>query len=193
MKEAKLKRTTFSTSRTMDFFSEKELVAQCGHRKSDWPIVILKELVDNSLDACEEAGLAPEIEINVDDDGIAVSDNGPGIPSETVEKLLDYNIRVSSREAYVAPSRGAQGNALKTILAMPHVLDGDCGRVVIEAPVGVRPVEYDDRPDLQGRPARAAPDHQAVATLGRGAQLESTRLVESGADGLAPTTENRPE
>src|SRR5215469_491300 len=40
----------------------------------------------------------------------------------TIEAILDYSIRVSSREAYVSPSR-AQGNALKTILAMAYVLD----------------------------------------------------------------------
>src|SRR5262249_26495923 len=48
-----------------------------------------------------------------------------------------YDVRVSSREAYASPTRGAQGNALKTILAMPYVLDGERGRVEIEAQ-GVR-------------------------------------------------------
>ena len=47
--------------------------------------------------------------------------------------MLDFSVRVSSREAYVSPTRGAQGNALKTILAMPFVLDGRHGRVEIEA------------------------------------------------------------
>ena len=55
---------------------------------------------------------------------ITVIDNGPGMPPETVADILDFSSRVSSREAYVAPDRGAQGNALKTILAMPFVLDG---------------------------------------------------------------------
>src|SRR4029077_17160781 len=47
--------------------------------------------------------------------------------------ILDYSVRVSSREAYVSPTRGAQGNALKTILAMPFALDGAAGTTVIEA------------------------------------------------------------
>ena len=38
-------------------------------------------------------------------------------------RIRDYSIRVSSREAYVSPSRGAQGNALKTLLAMGYVFD----------------------------------------------------------------------
>ena len=127
----KLERTTFRTSRNLDFFSEKELVAQTGHRQDVWPLVILKELVDNALDACEEAGVAPNIKIVVDSRGITVADNGPGMPVKTIDGILNYSVRVSSREAYVAPDRGAQGNALKTVLAMPFVLDGDRGRVDI--------------------------------------------------------------
>ena len=48
-------------------------------------------------------------------------------------------MRVSSREAYVSPTRGAQGNALKTILAMPFVLSGgERGSVEIIAARGMR-------------------------------------------------------
>jgi len=31
---------------------------------------------------------------------------------------------VSSKDGYVSPTRGAQGNALKTVLAIPYVLSG---------------------------------------------------------------------
>ena len=44
-------RTTFSTSRFSEFASRKELVAQTGHAVEDWPLVVLKELVDNALDS----------------------------------------------------------------------------------------------------------------------------------------------
>lgn len=115
----KLDRTTFTTSRLLDFCSEKELVAQTGHRPQQWSLVVAKELIDNALDACEEAGRSPEIAITVDKAGITVVDNGPGIPAETVKGVLDFATRVSSREAYVSPTRGAQSNALKTLIAMP--------------------------------------------------------------------------
>jgi DNA topoisomerase VI subunit B len=130
---ATLERTTFRTSRLLDFASEKELVAQTGHRKDAWAVVILKELVDNAIDAAEEAGTPPAITVTVERTGITVEDNGPGIPPDVVGAILDFSVRVSSREAYVSPTRGAQGNALKTILAMPFVLDGQRGRVEIEA------------------------------------------------------------
>jgi DNA topoisomerase VI subunit B len=130
---AVLNRTTFRTSRLLDFASEKELVAQTGHRREQWPLVILKELIDNAIDAAEEAGIAPTIDVVVDETGITVSDDGPGLPTTVVSDILDFSVRVSSREAYVSPTRGAQGNALKTIVAMPYVLDGERGRIEIEA------------------------------------------------------------
>jgi DNA topoisomerase VI subunit B len=134
-----LKRATFRASRLLDFASEKELVAQTGHQKDAWPLVVLKQLVDNAIDAAEEAGVRPVITVRVGSAGITIEDDGPGIPSDVVEDILDFSVRVSSREAYVSPTRGAQGNALKTVLAMPFVLDGERGRVEIEAH-GVRPL-----------------------------------------------------
>ncbi len=126
-------RTAFTTSRAMDFLTTRGLTAECGHSPRHWPRVILKELVDNGLDACEECGIAPVICIVVNEDGISVTDNGPGISPEVVSRVLDLQNRVSSREAYVGPTRGAQGNALKTLVAMPYVLDGEVGRVDITA------------------------------------------------------------
>ncbi len=128
-----LERITFRTSRLLDFCSRKELIAQTGHPETDWPLVALKELVDNALDACEDAGITPVVKVTVDEDEIAVADNGPGLPAETLDGVLDFSVRVSSREAYVASDRGAQGNALKTIVAMPFVLDGSEGTVEIAA------------------------------------------------------------
>lgn len=132
-KTAVLERATIKTSRLLDFANEKELVAQTGHDRDAWPLVVLKELADNGIDACEEAGIVPKLSIRVDNSGIAVEDNGPGLPPQTVKDILDFSVRVSSREAYVSPTRGAQGNALKTIVAMPFVVDGERGHVEIEA------------------------------------------------------------
>ena len=152
----KLQRTTFRTSREMDFFSEKELVTQTGHEIEDWPLVFIKEIIDNALDACEEADIPPEIRIIADASGITVRDNGPGLPEATLKAALDFTVRASNREAYVAPDRGAQGNALKTILPMPQVLDPEHGKLIVQAhgnrhsitcgadPISQRAVVYDD-------------------------------------------------
>jgi hypothetical protein len=129
----KLNRITFRTSREMDFFSEKELVTQTGHEREEWPLVILKELIDNSLDACENADIPPVIEVSVDDSSITVRDNGPGLPEDTLKGAMDFTIRASDKEAYVSPCRGAQGNALKTIIPMPQVIDPDNGKLFVVA------------------------------------------------------------
>jgi DNA topoisomerase VI subunit B len=131
----RLERTAFRTSRLLDFVGQRELVAQIGHSATQWPLVVLKELVDNALDACEEAEVAPslEIEVSTAERTIRIADNGPGIAPATIDDILDYTVRVSSREAYVSPTRGAQGNALKTILAMGFALGGERGETMIES------------------------------------------------------------
>jgi DNA topoisomerase VI subunit B len=121
--EQKLTRVAFRVSRLMEFCTKRELQNQTGHSVDEWPLVMLKELMDNALDGCEEAEVAPVISIAVGLGSITIQDNGGGIETETIESILDYTIRVSSREAYVSPTRGQQGNALKTILAMGYVLD----------------------------------------------------------------------
>ena len=109
----------------MEFCTKRELQNQTGHSVYDWPLVVLKELMDNALDACEEAEVAPVISVAVSPGSIIIKDNAAGIDIDTIRSILDYKIRVSSNEAYVSPTRGAQGNALKTLLAMGYVLDRD--------------------------------------------------------------------
>ena len=119
----KLTRVAFTVSRLMEFCTVRELQNQTAHSYYEWPLVILKELMDNALDACEEVGIAPVISLAVKEGLITIRDNGGGIDVATIKNILNYAIRVSSREAYVSPTRGAQGNALKTILAMAYVLN----------------------------------------------------------------------
>ena len=116
-----------------EFASRDELTRQIGHSPSLWPVVILKELVDNALDACERAGVAPEITVDIDDEGISVWDNGNGIDPDVVERILDYSSKTSSNAAYVSPTRGQQGNAMQTLIAMSHAITGLPGVTLIES------------------------------------------------------------
>jgi hypothetical protein len=145
--EKKLTRVPFEVSRLMEFCTERELINQTGHDVWEWPLVVLKELVDNGLDEAEEAGLPPVIHVDVDGHKITVTDYGRGIPAKVIEKVMDYSIRVSSREAYVSPTRGAQRNALKTILPMAYVLNqhlGEeaCGTTIIESHGRAHHIEF---------------------------------------------------
>lgn len=133
MSEAILERTTFETSRELEFFTDKELKMQIGHDSDLWPIALLKELIDNALDACEMAGTPPDIEIVIDADSFSVCDNGPGLPEETMLRSMDYLVRVSDKAYYVSPTRGQMGNALKAVWAAGFVANE---RGVVEVVTG---------------------------------------------------------
>jgi len=119
-------RTTFRTNRTLEFFTERELTMQLGVSRDFWARAILKELLDNSLDACEQTDRPPVITVTEDERAhtLRVQDNGAGLPVDTLERSLDYTIRVSDKAYYVSPSRGHLGNALKCLWALPYVLSG---------------------------------------------------------------------
>ncbi|AHI06604.1 DNA topoisomerase VI subunit B [Bdellovibrio bacteriovorus W] len=82
-------------------------------------LTTLKEAVDNSLDACEAAGLLPDLLIEVSKVGagstkntdlvrIVVEDNGPGIEAEDLAKVYGEYL-ASSKFGRGQCSRGQQG------------------------------------------------------------------------------------
>ena len=115
---------------------------QIGVSKHSWPIAIVKELVDNALDACEDAGILPDIHVTIDDNHICVQDNGPGLPAKTIEESLDFLYRVSDKSHYVSPSRGQLGNALKCMYAIPFILNGDHGGIDISTQGQTHKIEF---------------------------------------------------
>ena len=134
---AKLQRTTFKTSRAAQYVEARALTSMSGQRTTKFGDVVAKELMDNALDACETSGVPPEVTLTTEprDDGsvaITVEDNAGGIPVETVHGALDFNVLVSDKAVYRSPTRGAQGNALKTVFGIPHAL-GSLEPVVVEA------------------------------------------------------------
>ena len=135
-----LERTMFETPRVLEFFDAGELVKQTSYQQPFWPLIVLKELVDNALDACESVNVSPDISVNIECQSgtarVTVTDNGPGITSETVARLLNFSTKLSDKSAYRSPTRGQQGNAWKTILAIPFVMSTtkpQAGKVTIES------------------------------------------------------------
>ena len=75
----------------------------------------VKEAVDNSLDACEEAGILPEIWVRIEQVGeagtrfrMSVQDNGPGIISKQIP-LIFGKLLYGSKFHRLRMSRGQQG------------------------------------------------------------------------------------
>jgi DNA topoisomerase VI subunit B len=137
-----LQRTTFEMSRASEYFDTRELQTMTGQPVEGFAAVVLKELIDNALDAAETAKVQPVIDVRVKLSAevlyLAVRDNGSGIPKETVARILNFQTRTSDKVAYRSPTRGAQGNALKTVLGIPVALG--CRKPVVIEAQGVRHV-----------------------------------------------------
>ncbi|MGH9461270.1 MAG: DNA topoisomerase VI subunit B [Vicinamibacteria bacterium] len=76
-------------------------------------LTTIKEAVDNSLDACEEAGILPDLEVIIetlaeDRFRIAVQDNGPGIVRAQIPKIF-AKLLYGSKFHTLKQSRGQQG------------------------------------------------------------------------------------
>ncbi len=76
-------------------------------------LTAVKEAVDNSLDACEEAGILPELWVHLEQTGdnrfkIGVQDNGPGIVKKQIP-LIFGKLLYGSKFHRLRMSRGQQG------------------------------------------------------------------------------------
>ena len=75
-------------------------------------VIAVKEAVDNALDACEEAGILPEIRVAVSEYSgecrIVVEDNGPGIVEDQIARIFG-KLLYGSKFHKLSQSRGQQG------------------------------------------------------------------------------------
>src|SRR3954452_13334848 len=76
-------------------------------------LTTVKEAVDNSLDACEEAGILPEIWVHIEATGpdrfkVGIQDNGPGVVKKQIP-LIFGKLLYGSKFHRLRQSRGQQG------------------------------------------------------------------------------------
>ncbi|HXV77732.1 MAG TPA: ATP-binding protein, partial [Candidatus Polarisedimenticolaceae bacterium] len=76
-------------------------------------LTAVKEAVDNSLDACEEAGILPDLRIEIEELSedryrVAVEDNGPGIVRQQIPKIFG-KLLYGSKFHRLKQQRGQQG------------------------------------------------------------------------------------
>ena len=138
MSAAILERRHFTVTRANEYFTPDGLQKETGQAHSHFRHVALKELIDNALDAAETAGVAPDIAVEFTESEhgltLTITDNGPGIPADVVARIVsNFSSSTSDKAAYRAPLRGAQGNALKTVIGMPVALGAERSRLVIAA------------------------------------------------------------
>ncbi len=93
-------------------------------------ITAVKESVDNSLDACEEARILPEIKVKItkvdskkDILELQTEDNGPGIPQKSIEKVFGQ-LLFGSRFHAIRQSRGQQGIGITGVVMYSQLTTG---------------------------------------------------------------------
>ncbi|MFB6102742.1 MAG: DNA topoisomerase VI subunit B [Haloplanus sp.] len=95
-------------------------------------VTAVKEAVDNALDATEEAGIAPDIYVEITEAGdyyrLVVEDNGPGITREQIPRVfgkLLYGSRFHAREQ----NRGQQGIGISAAVLYAQLTSGKPAKI----------------------------------------------------------------
>ena len=89
------------------FLHPDRLSQKAGAPKAHLRRMAIKELVDNALDAADNATLSA-----LDEDTFVVEDDGPGIAAEKVVALFSVTRPMMSTKLVRRPTRGMVGNGL---------------------------------------------------------------------------------
>ncbi len=97
-------------------------------------VVSVKEAVDNSLDACEEAQILPDIFVEIRHEGkdeyrIIVEDNGPGIVRKNIP-LVFGKLLYGSRFHAIRQSRGQQGIGISAVVLYGQLTTGKPTKII---------------------------------------------------------------
>ncbi len=97
-------------------------------------LTAVKEAVDNSLDACEEAGVLPEIAVEVEQIAdsrfrVTVTDNGPGIVKNQIPKIF-AKLLYGSKFHRLRMSRGQQGIGISAAGMYGQLTTGAATRIL---------------------------------------------------------------
>lgn len=97
-------------------------------------LTAVKEAVDNSLDACEEAEIMPEINVELIDMGnerfrVIVEDNGPGIVESQIPKVF-AKLLYGSKFHRLKQSRGQQGIGISASVMYAQLTTGRPAKIL---------------------------------------------------------------
>ena len=97
-------------------------------------LTAVKEAVDNSLDACEEAGLIPEISVELEQIAetrfrVTITDNGPGIVKAQIPKIF-AKLLYGSKFHRLRMSRGQQGIGISAAGMYGQLTTGSATRIL---------------------------------------------------------------
>ena len=116
-----------------EFFEKNKQILGFDSRSKSL-LMGIKEAVDNSLDACEEAGILPDVSVRIDrlndeDYCICIEDNGPGIVHKMMPNVFG-RLLYGSRFHALRQSRGQQGIGISATVMYGNITTGKPAHVM---------------------------------------------------------------
>ncbi|RME31862.1 DNA topoisomerase VI subunit B [Candidatus Woesearchaeota archaeon] len=159
-----------------EFFARnKHLLGFDNPRKA--LLTTVKEAVDNSIDACEEAGILPELSVQVIDMGrgerfrVIVEDNGPGIVKAQIPKIfgkLLYGSKFHSRKQ----QRGQQGIGISASVMYGQLTTGRPAKILSRTDEKKPAHYYELHIDTQKNNPEIVKDEEREWTKAHGTRIE---------------------
>ncbi len=157
------------------FMKNRHLLGFDNPRKA--LLTTIKEGVDNSLDACEEAGILPDIKVSIvpckEENRflVTIEDNGPGILKKQIPKIF-AKLLYGSKFHRLKMSRGQQGIGISAA--------GMYGQITTGKPISITSKTSKNRPahhykleiDTQKNEPRIITDTEMDWKVARGTQVE---------------------
>ena len=167
-------------------------------------LTAVKEAVDNSLDACEEGGILPEISVELEQIAetrfrVTVTDNGPGIVRNQIPKIF-AKLLYGSKFHRLRMSRGQQGIGISAAGMYGQLTTGAATRILSRIkgahtahslavqidtrqnkPAILSDTEQDWQPAFQPVNAEGQPDGEpVVSTHGTSVSIEMEAAYQRG-------------
>lgn len=159
-------------------------------------LTAVREAVDNALDACEEARILPEIDVELEElkekEGrfrVKIEDNGPGIPKPEMGKIF-AKLLYGSKFHRLRQSRGQQGIGISAAVMYAQMTTGEPATIVSKTGKG-KPANRlrlfidtkKNQPEIESSDL-ATDDHWRDKESGTSVELIMTASFKGGRQGI---------
>ena len=139
-------------------------------------LTTVKEAVDNALDACEEAGILPDLileiqEVNETRYRVSVQDNGPGIVKAQVPRIFGQ-LLYGSKFHRLRQSRGQQGIGISAAAMYGQLTTGRAIGVISKTGAGKPAHRFEIQIDTRANRPVVVADHEVEWIPAHGTRVE---------------------
>ena len=166
-----------------EFFEKnRHLLGFDNKRKS--LLTVVKEAVDNSLDACEEARILPEVSVEIRQSSlnnfnyvVVVEDNGPGLIRSQIPKVF-AKLLYGSKFFKLSQSRGQQGIGISAAVLYAQLTTGKPAKIISRVSRKEPAHYYELRIDVKKNAPEILKEEQIEWDKDHGTKIELTLEAE---------------